>query len=222
MPEPGIPEASLCEHVASTPSVQDSDHFLATGDSVIKVEKTSVEQSGMGANQGDTGTESKVLTLSVPVKVDEDADPEALLVRRWRHDLQKMFLHPQKPPNVEDMPTMDALFTTVELWDMKLKYLRYSKIGIVMRHIQLLDTAKVPRDDEFQFRNRAKALVERWTALLAVRAPACVAAHEPGDDGTLAGVDGPGETETPEGNTEEDVGRRTTTPDLNGTDASNS
>ena len=31
-----------------------------------------------------------------------------------------------------------------------------------MRHIALLDSSKVPRDDEFSFRERAGALVNKW------------------------------------------------------------
>ncbi|KAJ7867819.1 hypothetical protein B0H13DRAFT_2670434 [Mycena leptocephala] len=43
---------------------------------------------------------------------------------------------------------------------------QFSKIGKVMHHIHLLDAAKVPRDDEFHFRDRAKALVDKWHEIL--------------------------------------------------------
>ncbi|KAJ6528499.1 hypothetical protein B0H19DRAFT_1194569 [Mycena capillaripes] len=35
-----------------------------------------------------------------------------------------------------------------------------------MRHIHLLEPAKVPCDDEFKFRDRAKALVDKWHGIL--------------------------------------------------------
>lgn len=35
-----------------------------------------------------------------------------------------------------------------------------------MRHINLLEPSKVPRDDEFKFRDRAKALVDKWHEIL--------------------------------------------------------
>ena len=35
-----------------------------------------------------------------------------------------------------------------------------------MRHISLLEPAKIPQDDEFQFRDRAKALVDKWSKML--------------------------------------------------------
>jgi hypothetical protein len=35
-----------------------------------------------------------------------------------------------------------------------------------MRHIAALSTEKVPRDDEFKFRTRAKSMVDKWHAIL--------------------------------------------------------
>jgi len=35
-----------------------------------------------------------------------------------------------------------------------------------MRHIAALTTEKVPRDDEFKFRTRAKSMVDKWHAIL--------------------------------------------------------
>ncbi|TFK44037.1 hypothetical protein BDQ12DRAFT_672276 [Crucibulum laeve] len=94
------------------------------------------------------------------------SDPEATKVRDWRHKLQKAFL--SKPVHkVEDMPALDALFNTVENYDaMTVEYLTFSKIGKVMRHIAVLEDGKVPRDDEFKFRDRAKSLVDKWHQIL--------------------------------------------------------
>ncbi|KAJ7938699.1 hypothetical protein B0H13DRAFT_1587488, partial [Mycena leptocephala] len=49
--------------------------------------------------------------------------------------------------------------------------LQFSKIGKIMRHIHLLEEAQVPRDDEFHFRVRAKALVYKWQHLISDGAP---------------------------------------------------
>ncbi|KAI9061701.1 hypothetical protein FKP32DRAFT_1594220 [Trametes sanguinea] len=104
---------------------------------------------------------------------DEDGDspllhdPEALKVREWRHRLQKAFLNSKAPPKEEDMPGLDQLFSTVESYDnMTIEYLTFSKIGKVMRHIYALSEDKVPRDDEFKFRERAKVLVDKWHDVL--------------------------------------------------------
>ncbi|KZT10579.1 uncharacterized protein LAESUDRAFT_338768 [Laetiporus sulphureus 93-53] len=90
-------------------------------------------------------------------------DPEAQKVRDWRHKLQKAFLNSKSLPKDEDMPALNNLFTTVEQYEnMTIAYLTFSKIGKVMRHIHALPSEKVPRDDEFKFRERAKTLVDKW------------------------------------------------------------
>jgi hypothetical protein len=89
-------------------------------------------------------------------------DPEAQKVREWRHKLQKTFLG-KTPAKNEDMPTADDLFRTVENYEnMEIKYLQFSKIGKVMRHIAGLPDGTPPRDDEFKFRERAQKLVDKW------------------------------------------------------------
>ena len=49
---------------------------------------------------------------------------------------------------------------------MSVPYLQFSKIGKVMRHIAVLTDDKVPGDEQFKFRDRAKALVDRWHGVL--------------------------------------------------------
>ncbi|KAJ6484077.1 hypothetical protein C8R45DRAFT_829845, partial [Mycena sanguinolenta] len=113
----------------------------------------------------------------------------------------------------------------------------YSKIGEVMRHIYLLDAAKVLRDDEFHFRDRARALVDRWSVLLTPRSPDSVAVHQP-EDGMLVelqqsscvdvaiqvdpaedNLQGPLRDKTPDWNKEAtDVVTNAATPDLDDSD----
>jgi hypothetical protein len=98
------------------------------------------------------------------------------------------------------MPALDTLFTTVENYDqINIQYLsvclfshpllnlrlhltmtrdnllppvaQFSKIGKVMRHIAALPSEKVPRDDEFKFRERAKVLVDKWHQVLGSNKP---------------------------------------------------
>lgn len=91
-------------------------------------------------------------------------DPEAQKVREWRHKLQKMFLG-KTPAKDEDMPSADALLKTVEDYDkMEIKYLQFSKIAKVMRHITGLDG--IPRNDEFKFSDRAQVLVDKWSTMI--------------------------------------------------------
>ncbi|KIK05161.1 hypothetical protein K443DRAFT_675316 [Laccaria amethystina LaAM-08-1] len=105
---------------------------------------------------------------------DDDADEvkgsednESIKVRDWRHRLQKTFLSNKSLPREEEMPNLNELFKTVENYEgMTIEQLQFSKIGKVMRHIAVLTEDKVPRDDEFKFRLRAGALVERWHKIL--------------------------------------------------------
>ncbi|KAJ7470935.1 hypothetical protein FB451DRAFT_1559455 [Mycena latifolia] len=95
-------------------------------------------------------------------------DPEAVKVRQWRHKLQKTFLSNSKlPPDQDEMPEIDALFTTIEEYqNMTLDYLTYSKVEKVMRHITRLAPNMLPRDDEFNFRERARLLVDKWYLII--------------------------------------------------------
>jgi len=94
-------------------------------------------------------------------KRDEPEDPEVLRVKEWRHKLQKAFLNNKAEPKEEDMPACDELFKLLENYnEMTIVHLSQSKIGKVMRHIQ--NKENIPRDEEFKFRDRARALVEKW------------------------------------------------------------
>ncbi|TFK53769.1 hypothetical protein OE88DRAFT_1626490 [Heliocybe sulcata] len=136
-----------------------------------------VESEDEGAADADADAPRKKEESAPPTKKskreEEEADsalandPEATKVKEWRHKLQKAFLNTKAPPKAEDMPDLDKLFTAVEQYDnMTLQYLQFSKIGKVMRHIVALEKDKVPRDDEFKFRDRAKVLVDRWHEIL--------------------------------------------------------
>ncbi|KAJ7664661.1 hypothetical protein DFH06DRAFT_326370 [Mycena polygramma] len=131
-----------------------------------KKSKATVESEDEGgeAEREEGGANKKAKTVDGSA-VSPEADPDALKVREWRHKLQKTFLG-KALPKEEEMPTVDALFATVEgFQNMSIEYLMFSKIGKVMRHIHLLEPGKVPRDDEFKFRDRAKALVDKWHAI---------------------------------------------------------
>ncbi|EIM80969.1 uncharacterized protein STEHIDRAFT_161976 [Stereum hirsutum FP-91666 SS1] len=149
---------------------------------------------GAGTVEGDDAGPSKVASPPAKkAKKDDDpmaSDPEALKVREWRHRLQKTFLTDAKEPKPEDMPACDELFTTIEQYDnMNIGYLQFSKIGKVMRHIFMQPPQKIPRDDEFKFRDRANVLVEKWHGLVnANKEPATTATTTvtvtPATDGT--------------------------------------
>ncbi|KAH7913286.1 hypothetical protein BJ138DRAFT_969298, partial [Hygrophoropsis aurantiaca] len=135
------------------------------------------EQEAEAEDEEDVGpsTKSAPPPSKKPKREKEDdvdpaleKDPEAQKVREWRHRLQKALLGSKGLPAEDEMPHLDALFTTVEQYDHAniIAYLLFSKIGKVMRHIAALSPDKVPRDDEFQFRTRAKSLVDKWHTII--------------------------------------------------------
>ncbi|KAJ7430880.1 hypothetical protein B0H11DRAFT_2389632 [Mycena galericulata] len=87
-----------------------------------------------------------------------ESDPEALKVREWRHKLQKMFLSSNKSlPKEDETPAAHLLFThrrglpkyehrLPDDTSFPLRVLsvvwQFSKIGKVMRHINLLEAHK--------------------------------------------------------------------------------
>ncbi|KAJ7806365.1 hypothetical protein B0H13DRAFT_1929638 [Mycena leptocephala] len=116
------------------------------------------------AGEGEVGGDDRE-RASKKAKVKNAAlqsDPEAVKVLAWRHKLQKTFL--TKALSTEnEMPAVDTLFTTIERYqNMNIDILTLSRIGKVMRHIHLLEPAKVPCDDKYKFRSCAKALVDKW------------------------------------------------------------
>ncbi|KIY47567.1 hypothetical protein FISHEDRAFT_59546 [Fistulina hepatica ATCC 64428] len=97
----------------------------------------------------------------------EENIPEANRVREWRHRLQKVFLSSNAPIRAQDMPQMHDIFTTIEQYDkMTVRSLQLSKIGKVMRHIIALADDKIPRENEFRFRERANRLVDAWQIIV--------------------------------------------------------
>jgi hypothetical protein len=65
------------------------------------------------------------------------------------------------------MPLLDKIFTKLETYEeMTVTCLRSSKIQKVMRLVAKLPDKKMLRDEEFQFRARARVLVEKWQQML--------------------------------------------------------
>jgi len=110
------------------------------------------------------------------------------------------------------MPALDNLFATVENYEkINIQYLSFSKIGKVMRHIAVLTEDKVPRDAEFHFRDRAKALVDKWHQILNANKPNGAESSAPmangkgdeGDKGANPGSDIPKEHAIPQASEKE-------------------
>jgi hypothetical protein len=67
------------------------------------------------------------------------------------------------------MPVCDEVFRHLEDYEeMSIDYLHLTKIGKVMRHIG--NRVGIPRQEEFRFQERAKALVKWWLPILTAEA----------------------------------------------------
>ncbi|KAF8212606.1 hypothetical protein K438DRAFT_1927942 [Mycena galopus ATCC 62051] len=152
-----------------------ANHFFASDRPAIttftkkisKARKSGVAMESEGEG-GRLSKRSRIDAEDSRTDANIEADSEAQKIREWRHKLQKTFLRADEMlPKHEEMPAVDTVFKAVEGYDkMTVDYLNFSKIGKVMRHIHLLEPHRVPRDDELHFRARAKALVDKWHAIL--------------------------------------------------------
>ncbi|KAG9316800.1 hypothetical protein JVU11DRAFT_2865 [Chiua virens] len=152
------------------------------GDQEVEAED---EDAGTSAKAAPPPSKKPKREKEEEVDANLEADPEARKVREWRHKLQKALLGSKGAPSDEDMPALDHLFSTVEQYEHPnlINFLSFSKIGKVMRHIAALTPDKVPRDEEYKFRTRAKALVDKWHAILGANKPT-----ENGVDATANGA----------------------------------
>lgn len=90
---------------------------------------------------------------------------------------------------------------------------QFSKIGKVMRHITALPPEKLPRDNDFNFKQRAVALVDRWHQILSANKsngnaddnPATAAAKEDADKEDGVKEDGAKEDGTKEDGAKEEA-----------------
>ena len=87
------------------------------------------------------------------------------LVLFVRHKLQKGFISRDQPPKEEEMTAMSNFFSKLEKHaDLEVSIIRATKINKVLKMIVKLSS--IPRDEEFQFRQRAVNILSKWKTLL--------------------------------------------------------
>ncbi|OKL56809.1 hypothetical protein UA08_07753 [Talaromyces atroroseus] len=92
-------------------------------------------------------------------------------VFRLRHDLQKGFLQRDQEPKEEEMETMAKLFSELEAFgEIEVPILRETKIHKVLRAIIKLPL--IPKEEEYNFKQRSIDLLNLWKNLLASDIPA--------------------------------------------------
>ncbi|KAJ8507191.1 hypothetical protein ONZ45_g10413 [Pleurotus djamor] len=98
--------------------------------------------------------------------MEENALNQSTQIKYWRDKLARMFLSPTHTPKHKEMPAMHDLFEEIEWHRFPVAFETLTSSGILktMRSISTLHKEDVPRDSEFKFRERAKALVDKWEA----------------------------------------------------------
>lgn len=82
-----------------------------------------------------------------------------------RHKLQKGFISRDQPPKEDEMATMATYFDKLEKHaDLEVSIIRSTKINKVLKMIVKLST--IPRDEEFNFRQRAMNILSSWKNVL--------------------------------------------------------
>lgn len=88
-----------------------------------------------------------------------------------RHKLQKGFISRDQPPKEDEMATMATYFDKLETHtDLEVSIIRTTKINKVLKMIVKLNA--IPRDEEFNFRQRAMNILSAWKNVLDSDAPA--------------------------------------------------
>ncbi|TVY17945.1 PWWP domain-containing protein 3 [Lachnellula arida] len=83
-----------------------------------------------------------------------------------RHKLQKGMLNRDQEPKEEEMKQMSEFVTKLEGYaDLEVSIIRATKINKVLKAI--LKLSNIPKEDEFQFKPRSTALLDKWNKLLA-------------------------------------------------------
>lgn len=94
-----------------------------------------------------------------------------LVVLFLRHKLQKGFISRDQPPKEDEMATMATYFDKLEKHtDLEVSIIRTTKINKVLKMIVKLNT--IPRDEEFNFRQRAMNILSAWKNVLDSDTPA--------------------------------------------------
>ncbi|KAF5023921.1 hypothetical protein F66182_4001 [Fusarium sp. NRRL 66182] len=130
-----------------TPAVKDESATKAK----VKVKKSSEKKA-------DAPKEAKI----TPEQRRQRKEKEVLYLR---HKLQRGLLTRDQQPQESEMKQMSEFVTMLEnLKDLEVSIIRTTKINKVLKAILKLQT--IPREDEFHFKDRSQALLDKWNKLM--------------------------------------------------------
>ena len=121
------------------------------------------KKKAVDSDQEEAEPEQESAPALDPVQNRKDREKEVLFLR---HKLQKGFLSRDQEPAEAEMPQMATYLRKLEAYGDKLEVgiIRTTKINKVLKGIVKLNT--IPKDEEFQFRERSVKLMGVWSQLL--------------------------------------------------------
>ncbi|OAA63682.1 pre-mRNA splicing factor [Niveomyces insectorum RCEF 264] len=130
------------------------------------------------------------------LSADEKRRRRAKEVLFLRHKIQKGLLTRNQAPKEEEMKPVSEYLTKLEGFaDLEASIIRETKINKVLKTI--LKIADIPREEEFKFKPRSQALLDKWNVLLAAEpAPEPKPTEAKTEDAPANGVSTNGKAET--------------------------
>lgn len=120
----------------------------------------------MDSDEEDEKHKAKESKKKMPKIAEDEQEKECF---RLRHDIQRAIVDPPKNGKEIDaanIHVVDELFTTVENYPLKITHLRTSKLGKLMKYISAMPPEVIPKDSEYKFRERARALMDKFREII--------------------------------------------------------
>ncbi|KAJ5122823.1 hypothetical protein N7448_003956 [Penicillium atrosanguineum] len=163
-----------------------------------KTKKAPAKKGKAAAKDDEEAVEAKEPEKQIdPEELKKKKEKEVLFLR---HKLQKGFISRDAPPKEDEMATMSTYFDKLEKHtDLEVSIIRSTKINKVLKMIVKLNT--IPRDEEFNFRQRAMNILSSWKTVLDSDTPVGDKDSKPTANGSSKEDDG---ADTPKLETEEE------------------
>ncbi|KAL7936831.1 hypothetical protein V8C35DRAFT_277346 [Trichoderma chlorosporum] len=176
-PKPKPKKRKAAEEEASVPQRSDS---VKKPKIKLNTSSTSKSANGTAAPKAKEEKPAKAAKAKAKKSSDKKSDapkeakltPEERHLRKekevlyLRHKLQRGLLTREQQPREDEMESMSSFINILEKFeDLEVSIIRGTKINKVFKAILKLDS--IPREEDFKFKKRSQALLDKWNKLLA-------------------------------------------------------
>ncbi|CAJ2501772.1 Uu.00g046250.m01.CDS01 [Anthostomella pinea] len=160
---------------SSTPKTANGVQSPTPGKDSAKPVKVKAK-SAKGGKDAESKKEKEPVAPKEPELTDQEKhtrkEKEILFLR---HRLQKGLLLRDQEPKADEMKSMSEFLAKLETFpDLEVSIIRATKINKVLKAILKLEN--IPKEEEFKFKPRSQALLDKWNFLLATDAGAATPA----------------------------------------------